>query len=78
MDCQFFSSKYILNLGLLFWLIFLSLPLELALVAQWLVSQTSTATGPGTKSHLGGGVKEEFLLQKLKQQSGQLGLKDLQ
>ena len=58
--------------------LFFYLSFQLALVAQWLVSLTSTATGPGTKSHLGGGVKDEILLQKLKQQSGQLGLKDLQ
>ena len=56
--------------------LFSSLLFQLALVAQWLVSRPFTATGPGTKPRLEGRMKEEILLPKLKQQSGQLGLKD--
>ena len=70
--------KIIPESGTFIRLLFSSKLFQFIMVAQWLVSQTSTATGPGTKSRHGVGLKKEILLSTLKQQFGQLGHNDLQ
>ena len=44
-------------------LLFSSYLFQFILVAQWLVSQTSTSTGPGTKSRHGVGRRKKFCCQ---------------